>query len=209
MKCELGTMLRSTMLELLLFSLTAGLYRAAPRASNNNEQLSVSKQPAMSEITLGQLGTTMPNYLPEDNVRLSTISARSPVFSATTSANRITGKTTKSSQTNKLTRTAKTTISESISESSVKNNDGTVDITPINYTGIFRTTTPTASTISPSRTPETKTHSSSTSQPLPVPTTDTQQSKSLLYPFLEIEMQYDVDLSFRNQIIFMSKHRVA
>ncbi|XP_021457441.2 multiple epidermal growth factor-like domains protein 9 isoform X3 [Oncorhynchus mykiss] len=90
MKCELGTMLRSTMLELLLFSLTAGLYRAAPRASNNNEQLSVSKQPAMSEITLGQLGTTMPNYLPEDNVRLSTISALSPVFSATTSANRIT-----------------------------------------------------------------------------------------------------------------------
>nr|XP_046146378.1 multiple epidermal growth factor-like domains protein 9 isoform X2 [Oncorhynchus gorbuscha] len=134
MKCELGTMLRSTMLELLLFSLTAGLYRAAPRASNNNE-LSVSKQPAMSEITLGQLGTTMPNYLPEDNVRLSTISALSPVSTATTSENWI--------------------------------------------TGIFRTTTPTASTISPSRTPETKTHSSSTSQPLPVPTTDTQQTEFL------------------------------
>ncbi|XP_029503578.1 multiple epidermal growth factor-like domains protein 9 isoform X1 [Oncorhynchus nerka] len=178
MKCELGTMLRSTMLELLLFSLTAGLYRAAPRASNNNE-LSVSKQPAMSEITLGQLGTTMPNYLPEDNVRLSTISALSPVSTATTSANWITGKTTKSSQTNKLTRTAKTTISESILESSVKNNDGTADITPIIYTGIFRTTTPTASTISPSRTPETKTHSSSTSLPLPVPTTDTQQTEFL------------------------------
>ncbi|XP_013998111.1 multiple epidermal growth factor-like domains protein 9 isoform X2 [Salmo salar] len=134
MKCELRTMLRSTMLELLLFSLTAGLYRAAPRASNNNE-LSVSKQPAMSEITLGQLGTTMPNYLPEDNVRLSTISALSPVSTATTSANRI--------------------------------------------TGIFRTTTPTASTISTSRTPETKTHSKPTSQPLPVPTTDTQQTEFL------------------------------
>ncbi|XP_071205657.1 multiple epidermal growth factor-like domains protein 9 [Salvelinus alpinus] len=150
MKCELGTMLRSTMLELLLFSLTAGLYRAAPRASNNNE-LSVSKQPAMSEITLGQLDTTMPNYLPEDNVRLSTISALSPVSTATTSANRITGKTTKSSQTNKLTRTAKTTISESISKE----------------------------TISTSRTSETKTHSSPTSQLLPVPTTDTQQTEFL------------------------------
>uniref|UniRef100_A0A4W5RHP6 Laminin EGF-like domain-containing protein n=1 Tax=Hucho hucho TaxID=62062 RepID=A0A4W5RHP6_9TELE len=133
MKCELS-MLRSTMLELLLFSLTAGLYRAAPRASYNNE-LSVSKQPAMSEITLGQLATTMPNYLPKDNVRLSTISALFPISTATTSANRI--------------------------------------------TGIFRTTTPTASTISTSRTPETKTNSSPTSQPLPVPTTDTQQTEFL------------------------------
>ncbi|KAL0965126.1 hypothetical protein UPYG_G00277150 [Umbra pygmaea] len=136
MKCELRIMLTSTLLQLLLFSMTARLFHAAPRASYNNE-LSDSSQPAVPESTLGLINTTMPNYLPEDMESLSTNTEQISV--STTEATRFTGKTT--FQTNKLTRDANTTISEPVTkEPNVKSNDGTADITPTMFTGIKTTT---------------------------------------------------------------------
>ncbi|XP_010863804.1 multiple epidermal growth factor-like domains protein 9 [Esox lucius] len=178
MKCELRTMLTSTLLQLLLFSLTAGLYHAAPRASNNNE-LSDSSQPAVPEITLGVISTTMPNYLPEDKVRFSTNSQLSQVSTATSAATKITSKTTPSYQTNKLTGDAKTIISDpTTKEPSVKSKDATVFTTPTAFTGIFGpTTTLTSSTGLTSRATETKTTSTVTFQPPPVSTTDRQSTE--------------------------------
>ncbi|KAJ7988139.1 hypothetical protein DPEC_G00320520 [Dallia pectoralis] len=176
MKCELRTMLTSTLRHLLLLSLTAGLCHAAPRASNNNE-LSDPSQPAVSGTTLGPVSTTMPNYLPQDEVRRSaTNSQLSQVSTATTANTRITSKSTQSFQTNKLTGDAKTVISDPVTEEPyyVENIDATVLITPTTVKRIIQTTTSfTASTGEAKSGTETKTHSwIITSQSPNVSTTD-------------------------------------